>query len=295
MSTTPSRPPFVVTLNSRTRTNVTDDPGSCTLSMPANYTGIVAVKLKSWMLPTTIYNVTSANNTFNLLFSVTIGGLTSGTLVTSNMSLPVGQYSFSQFATALQAALNIAVAGYGTFVVTPNTLTFKYNLQLTPNSGTAAQFYISNNTLLGNAYWPSALMGLPATLNTAWSTSTNPNYYSSGTGSMIMPFAAQLGYPEVIYVQLTPLQQTAKFADSGSAIDQVPTHFLIPNRQSGGSLMYNSFDVYEDQIICFGGAAFNILGQFKATFYGPDARVLSFNGADWMLELEMHFKCPCKK
>lgn len=85
------------------------------------------VKLESARIPFVWNNITSSNNAFTLIEYP-------GPITYSNLTVPIGRYTGTTLAVALQTTLNNIIGKINTYTVSYNTNTFKFEIVSTPQT-----------------------------------------------------------------------------------------------------------------------------------------------------------------
>ncbi len=292
-SDTPQRAPFKLFLRSRDRdgaTNVTTDPGSCTYSNIRQIDRVIGVRIKSFNVPATMYNITSGaeprwgntHNTFTI--RITSTGPVSSTLT---VTVPPAQYTINTFITALNTALASAISGAalgGTIVLTAAYSTTSLKITIT---GSGADFI--SIVRYGAAFNTMVALALGAqTINAAAVITTDVN-----ATSVTFPNVAQLTTPTWLFVRIGDFPKN-EFGDNSGRINNLGPQFAIPLTSNNASLVYNDDDVFRvKKAMLFNGQ--KTFENLSVQFYSSAGDLIVFNGGDYELVLEFIFCLCCLK
>lgn len=278
MAVSLSRKPELFKFSSTQRSSSSDDPGNCYIDVGYGVIGAKGCILRCWSIPSTVYNVRSGKNVITYTFATSAGLIGTNTSIT----IPPGIYSATALATQMQTLLT----GDGSsWTVTYSPVTMKFTFVLTDSAATSASFSFNFGGGLGN--YPYKETGFYLSTRTATAG-------SGGTASLTSDIIPQLTYPEYLYLNITPFPARQEFKTGNNGLLISNPQFLFPMYQAQGSLIFNSFDVYKEQRLCFYGES-NIVGRLHFQFTDYEGNVVSFNGADWCVDLEFVFTCPCLK
>lgn len=269
---TPERAPLLCPVKSEDRATATDDPSSCTIIGAKSVVGVTSATLKWWAIPTTFYNVTTAQNNNYITVVWTSGGVQS-----ASWALPAGNYTSAEFISMLNAQFTTFVTGVSAGVTCTASYEGTYpdmKVVFTWSGGSAYSMAFSNNssTLYRTLGFASGTISPDIALGAVF-TATN---------------VLQLNRPRVLYVsqQRNHWPKLEVFDPSGS-LNNIPIHFIIPLTQGNGAIQFNDTSTFEEQTIYFNEPT--TIKDFEFKFYNENGLVQSFNGGDWSMCFEFSF------
>ena len=195
-------------LDSRHRSNPTQDNGSSTFALTAPLHKVRSVELVSAVLPHSFYTVPEGKNTFIL----SISGLASATI-----SIPIGIYTLTSLAASLQTTINVSGLAVAASLTTLK-LTFTY---------TSAAFSVTpQSDLMG------ALLGLA------------PNIAHTSSANTVASSSCCELTPQCIH--LTSKKLGSSYT-SGTG-RELPSTFTIPITEDAGSvIVFNNESSYRQK------------------------------------------------
>ena len=143
-------------VNSKDRTALSNSSSDFQIAFNRSFNNVRSIKLLSYEIANTIYNVNNYNNSVRLVENGS----------TINLTLTNGSYTASELATHLQTIMNSATLNGVTYTVSYNSTLFKY--VIVADMFTFKFDFTTNN----NAY---LLLGYPKEISAEASTLTSPN------------------------------------------------------------------------------------------------------------------------
>jgi hypothetical protein len=242
-----------ITINSKGRTSGTISDFRVQLN-PAPQ-DVIGWSVHSIQIPTSYYVITTANYEIKWEDAVP---------VEFKAQIPVGNYSGSTLATALQTAMNGVVAG---FTVTYNTSNYKLTW------AHAANFKIlTTSSIYVNIGSPPSVLGLSATSANAIEISGTRYIYIKSTklGS---------GRKKHIVSDNSSTGNSATFKDYIAVLEQdvVVGNFLTKSANERDPL--NLTDI-------------QVLDYIDLSLEDDDFNIIDLNGLDWAINVEIHHSTP---
>lgn len=242
-------PKYWINLNSADRVSNSVSTSDCIFNLDEGVKGIQKASLRSFVVPNVIYNINTGVNDRMVWNRLAID---------RNFQIPAGQYTITNLLTAIENGMNAADAnGY---TLDYDTTTFKCTV-----AGTAT--FILNWATNANA-------------STSCYKELGFNATDVATAiSHVSPNVASLDKPRDLFIDIFEFGSRWLV----SKPPRVHATFHIPLDVASGDLVFYDRDVY-DQHITFDRLSIKSL---NVKIVNDDANVISLNGADWSMILEL--------
>lgn len=235
---------------------------SYVVRLPSTLFNVTSAMLKSIELPTSYYVFSASRQNTSLVVSV--GG------VTTTVTIPDGNYTFSTMSAALTAALTAAFPG-STFTATFSDATYKTTLTVSPSAAIAVDCSAVNPVETPTQYGLASYIGFP------------PGVVTSGTGSVSGTRVASLNPESYLLVhieELNTVQQGGMWGGGGSggvAFAKVPV-----TNPTMCTFVYDKLITASDYI-----PPIARLESLRVSLRFHDGSLVDFNGCDHSMTLEL--------